>query len=271
MRRRGRRAPAQALSSRGILIAAAVLLAGPGCARRESPAAAAVAEQTLLLGNGAEPEDLDPQVVTAYTDQNILLALFEGLTAVDETTSLAVPAAALSWEQSPDGLAWTFHLREGLRWSNGEALTAEDFVQSWRRMLSPALASEYADLLYPIRNARAFNEGRISDASLLGLSAAGPRTLTIELERPTPYLPILVALPPWYPVNPRVLGRFGALASRGTPWTRPCSLVGNGPFTLEEWTPNSRIVVARNPHYWNAAVVALRMSRRGTSARGSFT
>jgi len=258
MRRRGRRAPAQALSSRGILIAAAVLLAGPGCARRESPAAAAVAEQTLLLGNGAEPEDLDPQVVTAYTDQNILLALFEGLTAVDETTSLAVPAAALSWEQSPDGLAWTFHLREGLRWSNGEALTAEDFVQSWRRMLSPALASEYADLLYPIRNARAFNEGRISDASLLGLSAAGPRTLTIELERPTPYLPILVALPPWYPVNPRVLGRFGALASRGTPWTRPGSLVGNGPFTLEEWTPNSRIVVARNPHYWNAAVVALR-------------
>ncbi len=236
----------------------AALLLATGCTRRETPAAAAIRTQTLLLGNGAEPADLDPQVVTIYSDQNILLALFEGLTAVDEKTSQAVPAAARSWEVAPDGLTWTFHLRDGLRWSNGEALTAGDFVSSWKRMLSPALAAEYANLLYPIRNAQAFNEGRISDPGMLGLSAPDNVTVTVRLERPTPYFPILAAQPPWYPVNPRVLARFGATSTRGTPWTRPGNLVGNGPFTLTEWVPNARIVVARNPAYWNADAVTLR-------------
>ena len=115
----------------------AALLAGSGCGTRRTEAQQAEQAGTLILGNGAEPEDLDPQIVTAYTDQNILLALFEGLTAIDEKTSRAVPAAAESWEVSADGLTWTFHLREGLRWSNGEILTADDFVQSWRRALSP--------------------------------------------------------------------------------------------------------------------------------------
>jgi oligopeptide transport system substrate-binding protein len=244
------------LNSRAVIVIAACLVAG-GCSRRETQAASAVREQTLLLGNGAEPEDLDPQVVTAYTDQNILLALFEGLTAIDEKTSQAVPAAALSWESSADGLVWTFHLREGLRWSNGDPLVADDFVQSWRRMLSPAFAAEYADLFYPIKNAQAFNEGTTTDPSALGVTAPDPRTLRIELARPTPYLPVLAALPPWYPVNPRVLEHFGATTKRGTAWTRPGNLVGNGPFLLDEWSPNARIVVARNPNYWNAGVVTL--------------
>jgi oligopeptide transport system substrate-binding protein len=233
------------------------LLTGSGCARRGGEAKSAVDSQTLLLGNGAEPEDLDPQVVTAYTDQNILLALFEGLTAVDEASSRAVPAAALSWESSADGLSWTFHLRDGLRWSNGEPLAADDFVQSWRRILRPAFGAEYAYLLYPIRKAEAFNKGTLADPGQLGLAAPDPRTVRIELERPTPYLPILVALPPWYPVNPRVLARFGAMEKRGTAWTRPGNLVGNGPFTLKAWQPDARIVVARNPDYWNAATVTL--------------
>ena len=244
---------------RGLAIAlGAALLLAAGCARRESAADAATRDQTLLLGNGAEPEDLDPQVVTAYTDQNILLALFEGLTAVDERTSQAVPAAAESWESSLDGLTWTFRLRAGLRWSNGDPLTADDFVQSWRRILTPAFAAEYAYLLYPVRNAEAFNSGKLADPAALGIAAPDSRTLRIELAHPTPYFPILVALPPWYPVNPRVLAKFGAMGRRSTPWTRPGNLVGNGPFTLAEWTPNSRIVVARNPAYWNAAAVSLR-------------
>jgi oligopeptide transport system substrate-binding protein len=234
------------------------LLAVAGCARRETPASSAVRAQTLLLGNGAEPEDLDPQVVTAYTDQNILLALFEGLTAVDEATSQPVPAAAQSWEVSPDGLTWTFHLRDGLRWSNGERLVADDFVQSWQRMLSPAIASEYANLLYPIRNAEAFNQGTLADPAVLGLSAPDQVTVRIVLARPTPYLPILVAQPPWFPVNPRVLEHFGAMTRRSTAWTRPGNLVGNGAFTLEEWVPNARIVVGKNPNYWNADTVTLR-------------
>jgi len=155
------------------LCAGALILAG--CARREAPVEAAVRAQTLLLGNGAEPEDLDPHIVTAYTDQNILLALFEGLTAIDEKTSVAIPAAAQSWETSADGLVWTFHLRGGLHWSNGEPLTAEDFIQSWQRALSPAIACEFADLLYPIRNAEAFNQGTVSDPGVLDCRHPTPR------------------------------------------------------------------------------------------------
>jgi oligopeptide transport system substrate-binding protein len=250
--------PPPGLISRAARICCAGLLALAGCARRQAPVESATKAQTLLLGNGAEPEDLDPQIVTAYTDQNILLALFEGLTAIDEKTSQAVPAAAQSWESSPDGLVWTFHLRQGLRWSNGEPLTADDFVQSWQRALSPAIASEFADLLYPIKNAEAFNQGTASDPGALGISAPDTRTLRIVLERPTPYMPALVAQPPWFPVNPRVLNQFGAMTKRDTPWTRAGNLVGNGPFTLEEWTPNSRIMVSRNIDYWNADAVTLR-------------
>ncbi len=198
-------------------------------------------------GKRRRAEDLDPQIVTAYTDQNILLALFEGLTAIDEKTSLAVPAAAKSWESSPDGLVWTFHLRDGLRWSNGEPLMADDFIQSWRRLLSPAIASEFADLLYPIKNAQAFNEGSVSDPGVLGISAPDVRTIRIELERPTPYLPILVALPSWYPVNPRVLDRFGAMAKRATDWTAPGTSSATGPSpsrsgrpTRGSWSPRTR-------------------------------
>ena len=246
---------------RSLLLSCAALALLAGCGRRETRSEAADADQTLLLGNGAEPEDLDPQIVTIYTDQNILLALFEGLTAIDETTSAAVPGAAQSWEASPDRLAWTFHLRPGLRWSNGEPLVASDFVASWRRILSPGLGSEYAYLLYPVRGAEEFNKGRSKDPESIGVSAPDDRTVRIELASPTPYLPTLVAQPPWFPVNPRVIARFGPMDRRGTAWTRPGNLVGNGPFTLEEWKPNARITVVRSEAYWNAAAVGLRRIR----------
>ena len=153
-------------ATRGLALVAALCISVTlGCVRHESATSSAIKSQTLLLGNGAEPEDLDPQVVTAYSDQNILLALFEGLTAIDEKTSQPVPAAATSWESSGDGLVWTFHLREGLHWSNGEALTADDFVQSWTRILTPAFGAEYANLLYPIKGAEEFNQGTTSDDS----------------------------------------------------------------------------------------------------------
>jgi oligopeptide transport system substrate-binding protein len=225
-----------------------------GCGPRETPAETAIRTKTLLLGNGAEPADLDPHVVTAYTDQNILLALFEGLTAFDEKTSEAVPAAAERWESSQDGLTWTFHLRPDLRWSNGEPLTADDFVQSWRRALTPAVAFPNVDLFLAVKNAEAFNTGKITDPSALGFAAPDARTIVITLAQPTAILPMFTALPAWFPINPRVLARFDALKQRGNgTWTRVGNLVGNGPFTLGEWTPNARLVVAKNPQYWGAA------------------
>ena len=234
-----------------------LLLLLSACSRRETPAEAGRRTQTLLVGNAAEPADLDPHTSTVLSDQNLLLALFEGLTALDEQTSAPVPAAAERWEHSPDGLVWTFHLRAGLQWSDGDPLTAQDFIDSWRRALTPALAADNAWYLYAIRGAEDFNTGRAKDPSALGLAAPDDRTIVITLQQPVPYLPALVSLPAWFPVNPRVLARFGGMEKRGTTWTRPGNLVGNGPFLLEEWTPNARIVMGRNPHHWQAATTRL--------------
>ena len=233
------------------------LLAATGCRIRETPAETGIRTQTLLLGNAAEPADLDPHTSTVLSDQNLLMALFEGLTALDEKTSQPVAAAAERWEHSADGLTWTFHLRPGLKWSNGDPLTAQDFIDSWRRALTPALAADNAWYLYAIRGAEDYNAGRTKDPSALGLAALDAGTIVITLQQPLPYLPALVSLPAWFPVNPRVLARFNALAERGTGWTRPGNLVGNGPFALKEWTPNARIVMDRNPHHWQAGSTRL--------------
>ncbi|PTX95669.1 peptide ABC transporter substrate-binding protein [Opitutus sp. ER46] len=240
------------------LLASLLLLLLPaGCTRPDTPAAAGVKSRTLLVGNAAEPADLDPPTVTAYTDMNIVMALFEGLTFIDEQTTRPVPAAAERWETSADGLTWTFHLRPNAAWSNGDPLVADDFVQSFRRTVSPRLALENASYLFPLKNAAAINAGKIEDPAALGCRAADAHTLVLTLERPTPHLPLLTSLTYWYPINPRVLEKFDAMRNRGTPWTRPGNLVGNGPFTLAEWTPHARVAVVKNPRYWNAAATQL--------------
>ncbi len=218
---------------------------------------AAVRTQTLYLGNGSEPRDLDPQLVVSFNDFNVVGALFEGLTAIDERTSQPVPGVADRWETSADGLVWRFHLRPDARWSNGDPLTARDFVFSFQRALSPRLASEYAYALYPLRNAEAFNAGRLADFAQVGVRAPDDRTLELTLARPTPYLAMAATLPVWFPVHRASIERLGRFDDRAVPWTRPATLVGNGPFVLREWSPGSRIVVARNPAYWDAGRVRL--------------
>ena len=238
------------LSAVSILFA---LLLCASCSRRETPADAATRTHTLLLGNLSEPADLDPQIITAYTDQNITIALFEGLTAIDEKTALPVPAVAERWEVSPDALTYTFHLRADARWSNGDALTAKDFAYSFQRILSPGLASEYAYMLWAIKNAEAFNTGKNKNFSDVGVAVVDDRTLRITLERSTPYLLSLAAHPTWFPVHRATIEKFGRMDQRSTAWTRPGNLVGNGAFTLSEWSPNARLTVTKNPHYWDAA------------------
>jgi oligopeptide transport system substrate-binding protein len=243
------------MRSRAFLIplGAFALLFAAGCGSRQTAAEEGIQTGTLLLGNGAEPADLDPHVITAFTDANVAAALLEGLTALDESTSQPVPAIAERWETSADGLVWTFHLRENARWSNGDPVTAGDFVYSIRRMLTPAMAAEYSYMMHPIRNARAYNEGRVTDPALIGAEAVDPRTLRLTLEDPCPWLLALTAHATWLPVHPPTIERFGAAQSRSTEWTRAGNFVGNGPFLLTEWTPNARIVVDRNPQYWDAA------------------
>jgi oligopeptide transport system substrate-binding protein len=237
-----------------LLVAGLLVFAfAAGCAKRESPAEEGIRTKTLLLGNGAEPQDLDPQTCTLYTDANVLMALFEGLTCLDEKTSQAVPGVAERWDVSPDGLVYTFHLRADARWSNGDPVTADDFVYSFHRILSPGLASEYSYMLYFIKNAEAFNGGKISDFAQVGAKALDARTLQVTLDHPCPFLPAVAAHQSWYPVHRATIEKFGRMDQRNSLWTRPENSVGNGPFMLKEWTPNSRIIVVKNPNYWDAA------------------
>ena len=229
------------------------VLALAGCTKRETPAESGIKTQTLLVGNRAEPSDLDPDTITVYTDSHIAYALFEGLTKLDAKTSLAAPLLATSWDISPDGKVYTFHLRPEARWSDGDRVTAEDFVYSYHRMLSPAFAGIYSYMLWPIRNAQAFNSGKLTDFSQVGLKAIDDHTLEVSLEKPTPYLPALASHTTWLPVQKKTIEKFGRMDEKGTKWTRPGNLVGNGAFMLTEWVPNSRIVVVKNPKYWDAA------------------
>jgi oligopeptide transport system substrate-binding protein len=181
------------------------------------------------------------------------MALFEGLTCIDEKTSQAVPGVAERWDVSTDGLVYTFHLRAEAKWSNGDPVTADDFVYSFHRILSPGLASEYSYMLYFIKNAEAFNRGKLSDFAQVGAKALDARTLQVSLDHACPFLPAVAAHQSWFPVHRATIEKFGQMDQRGTLWTRPENFVGNGPFTFKEWSPNSRIVVAKNPSYWDAA------------------
>jgi oligopeptide transport system substrate-binding protein len=240
-----------------LLCQACTVFLAPGCGRRETPVQAGIRDQVLLVGNGSEPRDLDPHVVVSYNDFNIVVALFEGLTGIDETTSQPIPAAAERWETSDDGLVWRFHIRAGARWSNGDPLTARDFVFGIHRALSPRLASEYAYVLFPIRNAEAFNAGRLGDFSQVGVKAVDDQTLEITLAQPAPYLAAAATLPAWFPAHQASIEKLGPFDDRAAKWTRPENMVCNGPFLLREWSPGSRVVVDRNPDYWDARRVRL--------------
>ncbi|MDB6127295.1 MAG: oppA 1 [Verrucomicrobia bacterium] len=239
------------LTSPALLIASALVLAS--CAKRETPVEEGIRTHTLLIGNQNEPATLDPQLIDAATDQNIAVALFEGLTVLDEKTAQPIPGAAERWDISPDGLSYTFHLRASGRWSNGDALTASDFVYSFQRILTPALGSVYAYMLWPIKNAEEFNAGKLTDFTQVGVVAIDAATLRITLVRPTPYLLSVAAHSTWMPVHRATIEKFGKISDRDSAWTRPGNMVSNGAFALTEWRPNARVIVTKNPQYWDAA------------------
>jgi len=215
--------------------------------------AAGVAAATLNRGNGPEPDSLDPQRARTEAAFNILRDLFEGLTAVGPDGN-AVPAAAESWTVSPDGLEYTFRLREGLRWSNGDPLTAGDYVAGMRRLVDPATASPYAQVLEPVVNAAAITRGE-QPAEALGVTATGERTLLIRVQNPTPYLLGLLAHPSTSPAH------AAALAEHGTDFAKPGRMVSNGAFVLEDWVVGSHLAVKRNRSYWNDAATRLERVR----------
>jgi len=229
-----------------VVLAFGLFLAGCGMDRARP-------EFTIL--NGAEPETLDPHIITGQPEFRLVGALFEGLYAHDPVTATAVPGVAERHELSPDHKTYTFHLRQNARWSNGEPVTARDFVESWRRALAPETAADYAYLLYFVRNAKAYNEGTLADFSKVGVRALDDRTLQVDLEYPTPFFIDLTALPALYPIH------MPSLTKLGEEWIKPGNLVSNGAYVLKDWRLNDRLDLEKNPHYWDAANVRLNSIR----------
>jgi oligopeptide transport system substrate-binding protein len=204
----------------------------------------------LVILNGAEPESIDPAVITGQLEGRICYALFEGLLHFDRFGK-PQPGIAESWDLSNEGKTYTFHLRATARWSNGDPVTAKDFLLSWKRILLPETASEYAYLLYHVKNAQPFNDGTLKDFGSVGLTAIDDRTFRVELEAPVPYFLDLCSFATLLPVH------LASVEKYGDDWIKPDKLVNNGPFLLKEWHLNYRIRLQKNPLYWDASHVAL--------------
>src|SRR6266700_6086264 len=170
------------------------------CTKRDTTVDGANRAGVLHLSIGSEPADLDPQTVTSTGDAKIIQSLFEPLVSFEPGTLAPVPALAERWEISADGLTYTFHLRADAQWSNRDPITAQDCVDSWRRILTPALGAEYAYFLYLLRGAEAFNKGATADFSTVGVSARDLHTLVVNLAHPAPYFLQVLLNSPWRPV-----------------------------------------------------------------------
>ena len=226
------------------LAAGAALLATAGCDRQdEQPGAltAQAGEVVLRRGNPGEPDTLDPQRAEDETSREIIRDLFEGLVGEAPGGAL-VPGAAESWSVSDDGLTWTFVLRADGRWSNGDPVTAADFVAGLRRAVDPATASSSAALLAPLKNAGEIVAGS-APVDSLGVSAPDERTVVIELVAPVPYLLGLVSNTFAFPVH------RPSLAEHGGSFARAGKLVSNGPYALAAWEPQRHVRLERNPHF----------------------
>jgi oligopeptide transport system substrate-binding protein len=231
------------LSRAGIILAALIL----ACPLAGTPAA--IGETVLRIANQGEPESLDPQKTSTTVESNILRNLFEGLVVQDPKGDVA-PGVAENWTVSEDGLTYRFKLRANAKWSDGAAVTAADFVYSLRRIEDPKMNAQYAEVLYPIRNAEEVNTGKL-DVSALGVAAPDERTVEITLKAPTPYFLQLMTHQTALPVNEKTVTRFG------DEWVKPGKMVSNGAYMLDDVRPSSHIRIVKNPNYWNAGKVAI--------------
>ena len=199
--------------------------------------------QVLHQGNGAEPQTLDPHRAEGVPASNILRDLFEGLTS-EQPDGALIPGAAERWEVSENGRVYTFFLRVDARWSNGDPVTAADFVYGMQRSVDPATLSQYSSILHPIEHAEAIIAGELSPERL-GVTALDDSTLRIRLNAPTPYFLGLLTHSATYPAHrASIKGSEGRLA-------KPGKLVGNGAYVLDEWVVQSHIKLKRNKHYWD--------------------
>lgn len=219
-----------------------------------SNAATWLAAGILVVGSGGEPQSLDPNTQVAQNEYLVDSALFEPLVNLANDGRHLLPGVARSWEISPDGLTYTFHLRDDARWSDGTAVTAEDVVFSFGRCFDPAVPCPSNVYGIAIEGAA----GRIQGKPVrLGVRASDPRTVVIHLANRAAYFLYAIAGAPFVPVPRHILKRFGAEERAGTGWDKAGNLVSNGAFMLKTWSPGREIVAVRNPYYWGRDQVRL--------------
>ncbi|MGZ3312751.1 MAG: peptide ABC transporter substrate-binding protein [Caulobacteraceae bacterium] len=231
-----------------ILAATVAGLALAGCEEGGGRAPCPAGKLCLERGNGAEVLTLDPAKASLINEDHVLGDMFTGLTQYD-AQSKPVPGIATSWETSPDGLTWTFHLRHS-KWSDGVDLTADDFVFTLRRIMDPKTAAEYASILYVLKNGEAVNNGKLAPEAL-GVDAPDRYTLRLHLEHPTPYLPYITTHQSMYP-TPR-----HAIEKWGDAWAQPEHWVSNGPYKVASWVLGDRIHAVKNPNFFDAGSVCV--------------
>jgi oligopeptide transport system substrate-binding protein len=212
----------------------------------------------LLLCEGTEPRTLDPAIAQGVPEHHIIMGLMDGLMEHDPNDqSKELPGLADRWEHNEDYSVWKFHLRDNAKWSNGDLVTAQDFIFSYKRILTATLGAPYIDALYILKGARDYASGKITDFNEVGVKALDDRDLQFELIGPTPYFLSAILHTSWFPVHPATILKFGRMDQRDTKWTRPGNYVGTGPFILKTWKENDVIELVRNPLYWDAANVKL--------------
>ena len=196
-------------------------------------------------------KSLDPQLISSVEDSDVARGIFEGLYNSDSDGNL-VPAGALSFETSADLKTYTFHLRPGAKWSNGDPVTAQDYVYGWQRLVDPALASEYA---YFLELAQVVNAAEITAGTKkmdeLGVRAVDDMTFEVTLINPLPYFPKMLTNTSMFPAPKATIEKFGA------DWTKPANIVTNGAYLLKEVVEGEKYVEEKNPAYWDAANVIM--------------
>ena len=214
-----------------------------------APTTESTGDKELAVQIGPDPETIDPALNSAVDGGNMLLHAYECLLTVGQDGTLQ-PGQAESYDVSEDGLTWTFHLRDGLKWSDGSDLTANDFVYSWKRVCDPEVAAPYAETVLGM--VKGYDEAIDGNLDALGVSAPDDSTLVVELANPCSYFGSLAAFATLSPVQE------ATIEANGEAWaTAPETYVSNGPFYMTEWVPGSHITFSKNPYYWNADAIKL--------------
>ena len=210
------------------------------------------AEKVLNIGNGPDPYSIDPHLASNVSEYKVISALFECLIIPHPETLAPVPGVAESWTISEDNRTYTFNIRTDAKWSDGTAITAQDFVFSVKRALSRGLGCPNVDMFFDIKNAKNYFNYNITDFAEVGIKAVDEHTLEIKLEHDVPYFLSLVMTPVWSPINEKCILANGAIDDRNNKWARAKNIVSNGPFSLKKWNIGNSLITIKNKNYWDA-------------------